>query len=543
MVKNYYNNHWELRAEELVNKNLIKGIQKDALMSMLNSPDKENLVLAEELLSLKISEALIEGLNKDQLNAFTEIISYLRYPEHHGVVLKGYAGTGKTFLVKRIIEYITTIYPNRRIAVTAPTNKAVHVLSKNSPFTDESAVFEEWNAPEERIVFSTIHKLLGLKEKITSSGEQKFVSSKDTSILEYKYLIVDEVSMLNDEIFLQLMKFEGKVQFIFMGDPAQIPPVGKEHCIPFMETYPMLPKRKDNVPTRISLKKLELKEIMRQKGEHPIIRISMLLRENLDKLNPIEYKTCLTKDNKGIVIINSATDRHKIRKVIDLYFHSKQYKENIDFIKIIAWRNKTVKYLNQIVRESLFGKDCDRFNIGDKLIANAALFSRSPSRWGEGFEYQVKAYTSEEFIIEKKEKMHKSFTEFVKNSPIASFEGDFWKLIVLSLNSNEDLPCRTTLYVVHEDCVKDYNNRLAALKAHATSNRCINSWRMYFNMLKWNDNVIYNYAITAHKSQGSTYNNVILIEEDLDFNMNIIERNRIKYTAYTRAKDKMYVLR
>jgi ATP-dependent exoDNAse (exonuclease V) alpha subunit len=62
-------------------------------------------------------------------------------------------------------------------------------------------------------------------------------------------------------------------------------------------------------------------------------------------------------------------------------------------------------------------------------------------------------------------------------------------------------------------------------------------------MLKWSDNVMHNYAITAHKAQGSTYENVILIEEDLDRNKKIVERNRIKYTAYTRAKNKLFILK
>ena len=53
--------------------------------------------------------------------------------EYNGVVLKGYAGTGKTYLVKRIIEYASIADPKHKEAITAPTNKAVHVLHKNSP--------------------------------------------------------------------------------------------------------------------------------------------------------------------------------------------------------------------------------------------------------------------------------------------------------------------------------------------------------------------------------------------------------------------------
>ena len=53
----------------------------------------------------------------------------------------------------------------------------------------------------------------------------------------------------------------------------------------------------------------------------------------------------------------------------------------------------------------------------------------------------------------------------------------------------------------------------------------------------------YAYAITAHKSQGSTYNTTFVLEDDIDVNSDIVERNRIKYTAYTRSSKKLYVLK
>jgi len=54
--------------------------------------------------------------------------------------------------------------------------------------------------------------------------------------------------------------------------------------------------------------------------------------------------------------------------------------------------------------------------------------------------------------------------------------------------------------------------------------------------------VKYNYAITAHKSQGSTYQHVFLIEDDIDKNPRYIEKNRIKYTAVTRPAESLKIL-
>lgn len=536
MVDRYYKNHWKFRASELAEKELLKQEQAESLNGMIDSPDQENLVLAEELLRLKISEALVEGLNDGQLNAFLEIVDFFRDPVEDGVVLKGYAGTGKTFLVKRVIEYITTSYPNRKIAITAPTNKAVHVLSRNSPFEDKSAIFEEYNEPKSNIVFSTIHKLLGLKEEITAAGEQKFVTGKNVDIKNYKYLIVDEVSMLNDDLFIELMKFKDDIRFIFMGDPAQIPPVNKEHCLPFMHDCPY------------SLRKIELSEIMRQKGDHPIVSASMTLRENLHLKEPLGDPENLGKLNAaghGIIRIDAVTQRKNVRDIISKYFKDPRYKDNADFIKIIAWRNKTVTFLNDVVREVLYGESKKAWNVGDRIVANKALFSRGQNNWG--YEYRIKANTSDEFIITKVEKVYREFyDESFKSSPSINFEGDFWKLTVkpegYGEGEEDQIPCEMSIYVIHPNSIKEYRELLKEMRDLAKVSYNKDFWVMYFNMLKWSDDVLHNYAITAHKAQGSTYDNVILIEEDLNINKKTVERNRIKYTAYTRAKERMYVL-
>jgi len=43
--------------------------------------------------------------------------------------------------------------------------------------------------------------------------------------------------------------------------------------------------------------------------------------------------------------------------------------------------------------------------------------------------------------------------------------------------------------------------------------------------------------------QGSTYKNVLIIEDDIDRNRKTLERNRIKYTAYSRASKLLHILR
>lgn len=52
----------------------------------------------------------------------------------------------------------------------------------------------------------------------------------------------------------------------------------------------------------------------------------------------------------------------------------------------------------------------------------------------------------------------------------------------------------------------------------------------------------YGYFITVHKSQGSTYNNVCILDNDLNDNWNVVERNKLRYVAMSRPTQMAYVL-
>ena len=164
----------------------------------------------------------ISDLSTGQKEAFDLLKNFLQEKGPSMFILRGYAGTGKTYLVKRLIKYIHAKYPGHKIAITAPTNKAVKVLAKSGKM-------------DARVAYQTVHKLLGLKEVIHTDGritfEQEFNTKNEIEM--FKVLIVDEVSMLDDDLFAKLNPYSNRLKIIFMGDPAQIPPVSKPDCIPF----------------------------------------------------------------------------------------------------------------------------------------------------------------------------------------------------------------------------------------------------------------------------------------------------------------------
>ena len=532
MVNKFAKKLWRQRVNELLTKELINEEQKDRLVEMINSPDLENFTLVLSIIKIMLKEKLSEDLNEGQKNAFEKITEFMDNElRADAIVLKGYAGTGKTFLVKKIIEFIVQTSQTDKVAIAAPTNKAVQVLYANSAVNhnnSEMYIFEDLFESEHRLLYTTVHKLLGLKEVINDQGQQNFVIDKinDCTLSDYSCLIVDEVSMLDDKICHDIMKFASKMPIIFMGDPAQIPPIHKTDSLPFKKG------------TAYNFETVELTEIMRQKGKHPIIDASFILRDNLTKTQPIPVIKTDLKDGKGIIHLDAKTDLDKVRPLLKKYFDSPEFKANPDYMKVIGWRNKSIAYINGIVREILYGENPPKFVVGEKLITNKPVFEKVRQKYGKNTyeNWKILCHTSEEFSIAGIELTLKAFQEGPYTHTM-----QMYKLEIIGKSEGEEV--FSTIYVVHEDAKEEYEKFLAGLKMQAVKSRTASFWVNYYNALKWSANLAYNYAITAHKSQGSTYNNVLILENDIDANNKVVERNRIKYTSYTRATDLLYVLK
>ena len=460
----------------------------------------------------------ISGLTPDQKKVFEELRDYVSNRYDDSVyVIKGWAGTGKTYSVSVFIRYMLNVmYPDRKwfkVAMTGPTNKSVRVIKKATGLKNK------------RVTYQTIHKLLGLKERITIEGKQEFVNSGNLSppINSVKVLVIDEVSMLNDDLFNMILKYRDKLKIICMGDPAQIPPVGKPDCIPF----------RDELADVYKIKTLPLRTIMRQKEGNPIIESSVRIRKNLGSERiPLELETSLVEGKEGIEFLNLnlLDTRKRFADILEKYLHSKEFKEDPEFIKIIAWRNKTVAHMNDLSRRIIFGDESQEGKIlpGEKLIANNPIIQGETIIFNTNDEFKVKDYTV-------------STDKFVTDGIECKIK--IYETTVISLDE-DDNEYEVDIEILHEEDEFEFKRIANILKERAIEQRGKNkSWLKYYNFLRRYADVGYGYAITAHKSQGSTYSFAFVLEDDIDMNSNVVERNRIKYTAYTRASKKLYVLK
>ena len=157
-------------------------------------------------------------------------------------VIAGYAGAGKSTLVRFIIEALHV--PEEEVCFATFTGKAAQVLLKKGNMN-----------------VSTLHKLL---YKSFPKPDGTFVRIPVEEI-PYKVVVVDEVSMA-PKTLMDLL-FKHNVYVICLGDPFQLPPVDK---------------KEDN--HLLDAPHIFLDEIMRQAQESEIIQLSMAIREN----RPIE---------------------------------------------------------------------------------------------------------------------------------------------------------------------------------------------------------------------------------------------------------------
>ena len=162
-------------------------------------------------------------------------------------IISGYAGTGKSTLVKFIIAALAQygIKPEEDVVYTAFTGKATQVLQKKGNKN-----------------VSTLHKLL---YEYFPKREGGFIR-RPVQYIPYKVVVVDECSMAPKDLLQELYK--KNVYILCLGDPGQLPPL-----------------REDDNNHLLDNPHIFLDEIMRQAAESEIIQLSMKIRNE----EPIEY--------------------------------------------------------------------------------------------------------------------------------------------------------------------------------------------------------------------------------------------------------------
>ena len=248
--------------------------------------------------------------NDDQQSGFDKIMAWIgrteQYEDKSHFALMGYAGTGKSTLVSDIIGELRELGVSRdKIGLAAPTHAAAKLLGR---LGDKAAI--------------TVASLMAMQKDINlaayTSGKAGFISDGDVSLamksLRGGYIIIDESSMINREQLEDMLKLFDyyNINAIYMGDPAQLPPVGEMSSAAF--------KIGDRFPDLVDqFESHELTMVERQAEDNPIFDIFNRLRyaiRNLVSGESIPYKKVFNKPRES----NSSWARNTNEAGQGLYF-------------------------------------------------------------------------------------------------------------------------------------------------------------------------------------------------------------------------------
>lgn len=419
------------------------------------------------------------------------------------LLLRGYAGTGKTTLVSSIVKSMAAL--KYKPVLLAPTGRAAKVLSG---YSGMSAF--------------TIHKMI-YRPKVDKTGNTAFQLQKN--YFSKALFIVDEASMLSDEAaFGQKSLLEDLITYVFendsnklllIGDSAQLPPVGRAES-------PALRREFLQSQHKLGVIETELTEVMRQEQESGILWNATQLRGTLAQKEPdIRFRTSAFSD---IYKMTGERLEDGLRYAYDKY--------GVEDTTIVVRSNKSAVGYNQYIRHTIHYFE-NELEAGDLLMIVRNNYFFLPEDSPAGF--LANGDFMEVMRIVGFEDLHGfRFAELeVRLLDYPDQPNLQVKVILDTLHS--PTPSMTQeenrkLYDAVSQDYEDIGNRQERIKAIRND--------PYLNALQ----VKFAYALTCHKSQGGQWSAVFVDQGYLPEEQVDREYVRWLYTAVTRAKQELFLV-
>ena len=436
-----------------------------------------------------------------------KIADYILNSPQDIFVLKGYAGTGKTTIISTLVKNLPKI--KRKSVLLAPTGRASKVMSTytgTAAFTLHKHLYYPSTDDTGKPNF-TLRKNK-LKNTVFIVDESSMISGQNTSQDFFK-----EASLLSD--LINYVYSQPGNQLILIGDKAQLPPVGTSLSPALDEKY--LTTNFDK-----NIQSFELTEIVRQTLDSGILFNATKIRNEILSTTP----GILKFDTTGFKDIIRLIDGYDIQDAIETAYYGNNFEETA----IIVRSNKRANLYNQQIRSKVLLRE-NELDTGDYLmvVKNNYFWLDKSSPAG---------FIANGDIIE--------ILEIYKLIDLYGFR--FAEVKIRMLDYPRQKPFETvllldTLNTETPSLSYQENNKLYQTIKEDFSH--LSKWQQYkkiktnpyFNALQ----VKYAYALTGHKSQGGQWNNVF-IEQPYNLNTTDKEQLRWLYTAFTRAKKKLYLI-
>ena len=430
------------------------------------------------------------------------------------MILRGSAGTGKTTVAAAIVR--TMVRLKQKVVLLAPTGRAAKVF----------ALYAGLPA-------STIHRHIYVQRTFDAGGgtfQLNYNKHRDT------LFIIDESSMISNRysgspfgsgcLLDDLMQYvcQGdNCRALFIGDRAQLPPVGEEESPALsravIESYGM------------TVYECDLDEVLRQSQESGILWNATKVRRALSTTQGGEYEAC------GLKVDFSFPDTHRVpgNELIEALTTSYS-RAGMDDTIVITRSNKLANIYNIGIRNQILDRE-EELCRGDRLMVVKNKYSSQEKRTGssgEGFEFLANGDIA---IVQRVRNVRElygfRFADVLLSFP--DYDGVEQQQTVILDTLTSEAPALTKVQQekLFQAVLEDYadipykRDRLKKVKEDP-----------YYNALQ----VKYAYAVTCHKAQGGQWAHVYIDQGYMTDEMVSEDYYHWLYTAFTRATEQLFLV-
>ena len=474
-------------------------------------------------------------LTTSQKNVLKQILDFVCQSADRVFILKGYAGTGKTTLMRFLIQELEEMKKDYRLL--ASTGRAAKVLANLSNRNGNTST-----------IHSMIYDFKGLNKEYSEKEEpvvdkdgQLFLVFQpiklDEEEMPQAIYIIDEASMVSDvetksvtqakfgegRLLKDLLNYDPRpdCKFIFVGDPCQLPPIEEYYSPALMKDYFWQ-------TFRMTVQEAQLTEIMRQKGTSGIIDASKQIRSLFNRA-PNDKRIYGAQRVWGFLPFRQHRDiqlHPNLESMVNDYV-AKVKAAGLNSAVCICRDNKTCSLLSASIRQKL-GLAYGRVQKGDLLMV---IQNNIPTRLMNGdmviIEELGPKTESRAGLTFRQVTVKELFTQ-------CSFKTLIIEEVVNQSRLNLDSAQQQALFI-------DFIIRMRKIGITQQNPRRFNFETFndpYLNALRCS----YGYAITCHKSQGGEWEDVYVhVPRNITLNPTK-ETYQWIYTSMTRAKKTLHMI-
>ena len=312
-------------------------------------------------------------LSEDQERAIELAQKFMASDEKY-MSLIGPAGSGKSTIVKLILDMIKDKHSNFEIMLSATTHKAAQNLREIT--TGD---------------VGTVHSLLKVKIKRNFKNGHQYLELDKRKFNKWDYhnsvLVIDEASMCGEDLIkiIKSVTETVKLKVIFVGDNAQLSPVGE---LPSVTVDP------DNCPWSIA----QLTTVHRQAADNPIIALATKIRLGEE----FDFSSLPSSGGKGAFLMPKKNWKNQFIE---------QCQSEDDLNRMVVLTNRYTEKANNFIRKVKYGKDVEPYVV-DEVMTSASAVNHMDS-----------------LLIQNNEDVH--------IHSVKSDEFGFWNLEVIRLNTEK----------------------------------------------------------------------------------------------------------